>query len=246
LPLERHSTAGRRVAIELNFQTQLEEGMRPAFAAEDGWHAVCESVMPRPPKSGPRRNDAPPDAAVDLVALLRILRTLQRELEQLASRLSDDGEEADALASLFADLVERLSAVAGVSPRRRAARSPEEEKIMRAEAEAGVASLLIKRRADGTSEVTVNGRRSFRLPPKLTTLLAVLVASGRCEDDGLLEWRTTPEVATALNKRTGGSVPARSVPKLVFKLRKAFRDAGENWFLIQGSRARGVRVALRG
>ncbi len=203
--------------------------------------------MRRPPKRRPRPSDAAPaDARVDLVALLRVLRTLQRGLEQLAGPLSDQCDEADRLARLFADLVERLSGVAGVTPPRRAARSPEEEKVMRAEADVGVVSLEIKRRADGAGEVTVNGRRSFRLPPKLTTLLAILVAPGQCAGDGLLEWRTRSEVATALNKRTGGSTSPKSVPKLVFKLRQAFRDAGENWFLIQRCRERGVRVAVRG
>jgi hypothetical protein len=221
--------------------------MPPVLAADGGWHAACdETVMRRPPKSRPRPSDAPANAAVDLVALLRILRALQRGLEQLAGRLSDEAEEADALAKLFADLVDRLSGIAGVTSPRRAARSPEEENVMRAEAEAGVASLQIKRRADGAGDVTINGRRSFRLPPKLTTLLAVLVAPGRCADDGLLEWQTTSEVATALNKRTGGTTSPRSVPKLVYKLRKAFREEGENWFLIRASREHGVRVAVRG
>jgi len=117
---------------------------------------------------------------------------------------------------------------------------------MRAEAEAGVSSLQIMRRADGTAEVSVSGRRSFALAPKLATLLAVLVAPGDHADDGLLGWRTKAEVATALNKKTGGVLAPGAVPKLVYKLRRAFRDAGENWLLIQTNREQGVRLAVRG
>jgi hypothetical protein len=222
------------------------------FAADSAWHATCDRSddmsddMRRPPKIKARPANVTRADAVDLVALLKILRALQRELERVAGRLADEGEAADALARLFADLVARLSGVAGVTVPPRAARSPEEQGLMDAEAETGVVSLRIARRVDGSGDVSVNGRPPFRLPPKLTLLLAILVAPGPCAADGLLAWRSRAEVANALNKRTGGTASAASVPRLVYKLREAFRDAGENWLLIQRNRERGVRVALRG
>jgi hypothetical protein len=221
--------------------------MAPVLAADSGWHATCDASddMRRPPKSETPA-DAAPAGVVDLTALLKILKTLQRELERAAARLADEGEEADALARLFADLLERLSGVAGVAPPPRAAPSAEALRLMRAEAEAGVASLHIERRADGSADVSVNGRPSFRLPPKLALLLCVLVARRECDADGLLQWRSRAQVAEDLNKQTGGTASAASVPRLVFKLKKAIRDAGENWLVIRGDRERGVRVALRG
>ena len=116
---------------------------------------------------------------------------------------------------------------------------------MRAEAAAGVASLAITRQPDGAGAVSVNGRLPFRLQPKLAAFLAVLaVPAGRAED-GLVEWHSKAELAAALNKNTGGTTAPHGVAKLVYGLREAFRDAGENWLLIQTNRERGVRVALR-
>jgi hypothetical protein len=222
--------------------------MAPVLAADSGWHATCDASddMRRPPKTKTTSAAAAPADVVDLDALLKILKTLQRELERRAARLAEEGEEADALARFFADLVERLSGAAGVALPPRAAQSSEAQRLMRAEAEAGAASLHVERRADGSADVSVNGRPSFRLPRKLALLLTVLVASRECDADGLLAWRSRAQVAEDLNKQTGGTASAASVPRLVFKLKKAFGDAGENWLLIRGDRERGVRVALRG
>ena len=91
----------------------------------------------------------------------------------------------------------------------------------------------------------MNGRRSFRLPPQLATLVAVLTTPGPPAEDGLMRWPTNAEVAAALNKVAGGAVPRHRLPKLI-KLRTAFDDAGENSLLIQTNCKRGVRVAVRG
>ena len=115
---------------------------------------------------------------------------------------------------------------------------------MRAEARAGVPTLVIGWHADGAGEVSVNGRRSFRLPPKLAALLAVIADRDGEDDGGLVRWRTQAEVTTALNKRTGGTLGPRAVPGLVYKLREAFRDAGENWFLIDTNRQGEVRARV--
>ena len=191
--------------------------------------------------SGPLSNDA----AIDVVVLAKTFRRMQERLQRLAGRLSDACDDVDAAAKALEDLVRRLSGASEVTPRRHAVRSPEELRVMRAEEEAGASSLRVKRHADGTGEVSVSGRRSFALPPKLTLLLAVLVVPGDEADDGLLGWRTTSEVATALNKKTGGALAPAAVPKLAYKLRRAFRHAGENWLLIQTNRERGIRLAVR-
>ena len=184
-------------------------------------------------------------AGIDVVVLATSLRRVQASLQRLARELSDWMDKVDADAQKLERLVDRLSAVSGVTARRGTIRSPEDDRLMRAEAEAGATSLYVRCRPDGTGEVSVSGRKVFALSPKLTVLVGILLAPGDGAEDGLLGWYTTSEVATALNKRTGGSLAARRVPRLVYKLRRAFRDAGENWRLIQTSRERGVRLAVR-
>lgn len=116
---------------------------------------------------------------------------------------------------------------------------------MRAENDAGASTLYLSPHADGSCDVSVNSRRAFRLPPLLATLLTVLASQRGQAQDGLTDWQTKSEVAVALSKRTGRLVSASNVTKSVHMLRKAFRDAGENWLLVQTHRERGVRFALR-
>jgi hypothetical protein len=217
------------------------------LARPAGWHAACVRAdrMPDPargeiPLHGSRR-----DAAIDVVVLAKVFRRMQQRLQRLASRLSDACDVVDAAAKAMEELAQELPGVSEVSRQRGGVRSPEEQRVMRAEADAGASSLQVMRHADGTGEVSVNGRRPFALPPKLATLLAVLVVPGDEADDDLLGWHTKSMVAAALNKKTGGALSPGAVPKLVYKLRRAFRDAGENWLLIQTNRERGVRLAVR-
>jgi hypothetical protein len=210
----------------------------------------CDAVGVSTLAAAPAPDEPPsrgPDAAraIDVSVVARAFRRLQARLERLARHLSDVCDEVDAAAKALEDLVGRLAGVSSVTPRKGARRSPEDDRMMRAEAEAGAPSLDVRRLADGSGEVSVSGRRSFSLPPKLATVLELLLAPGDTADDGLLGWRTPVELAAALGKRVPGSVGARAVSRLVYKLRRCFRDAGENWRLIQTNRERGVRVAVR-
>ena len=128
---------------------------------------------------------------------------------------------------------------------RRVRCSPEELRVLRAEAAAGVSSLELTPDAEGYATVRVNGRQEFRLTPKLAALLAILAAPGRDAGDGLVGWRTRAEVARALSKRTGRAVSPTGVTQSMHMLRKAFRRAGENWFLFQKHSTYGIRFALR-
>jgi hypothetical protein len=211
--------------------------------------APCDAVGVSPLDAAPAPDEPPSrgsdaERTVDASVVVMAFRRLQAQLERLARRLSDMCDEVDAAAKALEDLVGRLAGVSSVTPRS-ARRSPEDDRMMRAEAEAGAPSLEVHRLADGTGEVSVSGRRSFSLPPKLATVLELLLAPGDTADDGLLGWRTPVELAAALGKRAPGSVGARAVSRLVYKLRRCFRDAGENSRLIQTNRERGVRVAVR-
>src|SRR6185369_9289728 len=103
---------------------------------------------------GPLRDDP----AIDAVGLARAAHRLKRRLQRLAKRLSDACDDVDAAAKAMEDLEERLVGVPELGRWHRVARSPEERRIMRAEAKAGASSLEVLRHADGRSEVSVNGR----------------------------------------------------------------------------------------
>lgn len=116
---------------------------------------------------------------------------------------------------------------------------------MRLEGEAGVSAVELRDHPDGSCDVRINGRPPFRVPPQPAILLSILVGTREPDLDGLVRWHTKAEVATALSKRTGHAVTPADVARIVHKLRKAFRDAGENEWLLHVRRARGVRFALR-
>jgi hypothetical protein len=175
------------------------------------------------------------------------LRRVQHQLERLAARLDDVRDNVDAAARALQVIVDQLPGALVMAPRG-AARPvvvPEEQAVLRAEADAGVPSLEVTPHADGSLDVRISGRRAFRLPSLLASLLSILAAPGPCAEDGLLGWRTKIEVAAALAKRTDHAVTPRDVTKIVHRLRKAFHEAGENWFLVQTHRQLGVRFALR-
>ena len=181
-------------------------------------------------------------------SLAAALVRVQRVLERFMWDLEDAREEAQLAVGALAELATLLSSggTAGArlaSPRVR--RSPEELRLMRAEAEAGVASMDLTFRSDGSATVRVNGRPPFTLTPKLAALLDILAAPGRDAGDGLVGWRTRAEVAAALSKRTGRSMSPTGVTQSIHVLRRTFRTAGENWLLFQKHSRLGVRFALR-
>jgi len=172
-------------------------------------------------------------------------RRLKAKLERVAGDLYDRGDTVDALAKELEHLLDALHEGAVIAPPARPARSAQEEHVMRAEAAAGATSVDVVRGVDGTCSVSIGGRRPFGVAPKIANLVTVLAVPGGITHDGLAGWRTHAEVATALNKRTGGALGPRGVPRVVHKLRRAFRDAGENHLLVQTNRRWGVRLAVR-
>jgi hypothetical protein len=174
------------------------------------------------------------------------LSRLKRVLERAASRLEDIVVEIDALAKEVED-VEGFPETPGVTapPRSRRRRSPQEQRVLRAEADAGVASLRLAWHADGSAELSVNGRPGVRLAPKLATLVAILATPGRYAEDGLPAWRDKGAVAAELSKRTGRTLRARDVTRDIYKLRRVLDRAGENEHIVVTNRRGGVRLAVR-
>ena len=174
-------------------------------------------------------------------------KELIRELVRLNSDLWRVSEKIVAVRKALLKFVEKLTSTPEGAAQGLPACSPDLA-LMRAEARAGVASLKIDRHADGSADVSVNGRRPLRLRPQLAALLTIIAGAGGKVDDHLVGWKTMAEIAAALsiNKR-GRAVSPGDVPKIVLRLREAFRSKGENWLLVQSRKATGeYRFAVRG
>lgn len=191
----------------------------------------------------------PRDDVTALVADPRFvlaLKRLQRQLERLAARLDAIRDVIDAAGGGLENLIDRLPGAITVAPRaHRALPSNADACFMRAEGEAGVTAIDLQEHADGSCDVRINGRRAFRVAPQPAALLAILVGTRQPDLDGFVRWRTKSEVATALGKLTGRPVTPAGVTGILHKLRGAFRDAGENVWLLHVRRERGIRFALR-
>src|SRR3989442_3357695 len=93
--------------------------------------------------------------------------------------------------------------------------------LMGAEADAGVASLKINRHADGSADVSVNGRRPLRLRPQLAALLTIIAGAGGNVDDHLVGWKTMAEIAAALSINARGPAGSpRDVPDIAVSFRE--------------------------
>lgn len=183
------------------------------------------------------------------MALLEQVHELVRRQRRLLERLSRAEELADALAF---DLEEVERALAGAQPeplaasRSRAAGPPNDRLSLRRTAEAGVGSLEVGWASDGAADVSLDGGKAFRLPSGLGELLEVLALDSGRSDDGLVGWKTLDELAILLGKRRGQPVRRHAVTQLVYRLRhELFARGAVNPYLVQSSRARGARFALR-
>lgn len=192
----------------------------------------------------------PRDDVTALVAdphFVLALKRLQRQLERLASRFDVMRDMIDAAGGGLENLVDRLPGAITVAPRSHVRTLPSSSDIrfMRTEGEAGVTAIDLQEHADGSCDVRINGRNAFRVPPQPAALLSVLVGTRQPDLDGFVRWHTRAEVATALGKLTGRPITPGNVTRILHKLRRIFRAAGENEWLLQVRRNHGIRIALR-
>jgi len=199
----------------------------------------------------PNQTRAVKDRPARRLDLLAQVREVARRHRVLLDRLSRAEEIADSLALELAQLEEDVAAGFEGSgllrPSRLAAAAPAAAgSVLRRTAEAGVASIEIEARPDGSFDVSVDGGKAFGLPPALGDLLSILVIdSGHSEDD-LVGWKTVDEVAILLAKRIGKPVRRHAATQHVYRLRRElFARGGVNPFLVQTNRRLGARFALR-
>ncbi len=172
------------------------------------------------------------------------LRAARAALERVTARVDDEVEKIARVAKILADLSREDAQIGDQGPAAKG-RESAQESVLREEARVGC-TLALAWKADGAADVRVNGGRTFRLPPKPAALLGVISEPGsRLASDGSAGWHSYAEVAAALGKITGRATSTRNVIQSIHKLRRAFRDAGQNWFLIHTDRRGAVRFALR-
>lgn len=113
-------------------------------------------------------------------------------------------------------------------------------------AESGTLSLEIKGRPDGMADIRIDGGKQFTLPPTLADLMTALSIDNGLSGDAFVGWKTVPEIAEYLAKRSGKAVTKRAITQNVYRLRKELFDrGGVNPYLVQTNRRRGVRFAVR-
>jgi hypothetical protein len=183
--------------------------------------------------------------------VLRDLRKLLSRQRSLARRISRDEELAD---SIVQDLVELEGAIAGerfanagdgAKEVRREARA-RAARTLRAAAGAGVTSLKVSKRADGSAGVRIDGGPEFELPKALADLLWVLAQDSGRSEDGLVGFKTLDEVGILLAKKQGRHSSRHAITQSIYRLRAFLGDrGGVNPFLVQTDRELGVRFALK-
>lgn len=198
------------------------------------------------PPAGTATRSAP---SVSGGAVLEQVRGLVRRQRRLLERLSRAEELADALALDLEGIERALAGAEGgelVPARERESECHADRRALRRTAEAGIGSLEVVWAVDGAAEVRVDGGKAFRLPAGLGELLEILTLDSGRSDDGLVGWKSLDEVAILLGKRHGTPVLRHAATQLVYRLRRElFARGAVNPYLVQSSRQRGVRVALR-
>jgi hypothetical protein len=219
--------------------TVLPLGRKPSGARQD----ETALASPRTPVTeGSYR-----EARRPIMSLSDRLRELQRALDKVTGHVENELDKISHAAAVLDEIAaEQASAgnTGGKAARTRS--SAGEPGALQEMAKAGALVMAISGNVDGSAEVRVNDGTSFRLQAKPAALLRIIAApGGRATGDSLVGWRSYAEVAAALSKETGRVTTRRNVVHTIYRLRKAFRLAGQNWFLIQTDRRGNVRFALR-
>jgi hypothetical protein len=237
----RNATYGARRGKARVAVTTAVRAARGLECFSSGRTAAMEGAM-KPTRRAPG-GAAPQGVRTSIEKLL----CKQRELERLANHFETGVERVDRIAKDLEDLVATWLSTADVDAVPALPRpAPAEAHVLQEEARAGASALDIRWNDDGSAEVRVNGGRAFRLQHRPALLLSIVAApGGHGGGVGQVGWRSYEEVAHGIAKADGRPVKRDDVTQTLFKLRRAFRAAEQNWFLIQSDRRGQVRFALR-
>lgn len=184
---------------------------------------------------------------LSFAALSLDVRRIQRRLERHAADFEDLSAAIDRVAHGLEQFRRALPPGIVSLPPEPSPCAPAREalRVLEKQAEAG-AVIAIEPNPDRSFLVSIDGRKSFHLPPLLGALLEIIVdptyAAAYATRGG---WRSYKEVAQLLRTRTGRTKSVRDVTKAIAKLRRVFEKAGENKFLIQTDRHGAVRFRRR-
>jgi len=167
------------------------------------------------------------------------LRTLRARLAVLANQASKTEELAD---DILMDCDELLGRLDGVKiPEGGAARA---DRRLRQQAQAGAVVLELRPRADGNTDVRVDGGKLVTLSPTLAELLTILAADSGKPAGALVAWKPKDEVLKLMREKLGKALSPHSLSQLVHRLRSTLRRNGVNPFLVMTNRSFGMRFAL--
>ncbi len=111
-----------------------------------------------------------------------------------------------------------------------------------------VNSVEIDFKFDGSGCVTVDGdaEATFRLPPDLAVLLAVLVEDDGKSDDALVPWKSYRDIGRRFLEKRGKRINSKHVlQNAVYRLRERLKEQKLNPLLVQYNPRRGYRFAVR-
>ena len=121
----------------------------------------------------------------------------------------------------------------------------EQQRILQAEARAGVNSVQIVLQPDGSAIVHIDGRSGVPLSPRLGQLMAILIPDSGVSPDHLIGWKSVTDITFALAKRTGGKFNKHNISALICRLREQLARHDNNRFLVQHHPQLGYRFALK-
>ncbi len=107
-----------------------------------------------------------------------------------------------------------------------------------------VYNLDIQKRYDDSIVVSINGGESFILGPRLAGVFQ-LISGGSCSSDDLIGWHSREEIMKSLHNFAGHELRIGYVNSLINLLKDKLTKAGYDRDLIQTSREKGVRLALK-
>jgi hypothetical protein len=107
-----------------------------------------------------------------------------------------------------------------------------------------VYNLDVQKRYDESIVVSINGGEPFILGPRLAGVFQ-FISEGGCSSDDLIGWRSREEILKSLPNFVGTELRIGYVNSLINLLKNKLTKAGYDRDLIQTSREKGVRLALK-
>jgi len=183
----------------------------------------------------------------DILALIRGVARRHRSLVNRISKIEMNASFIEyELFQLLKLIEQHFGEDANGAVRTATSDNRDSQESLRYLAETGVGAVHVAARADGLSDVRIDGGKSFTLPPILADLLGALASDSGFSEDAFVGWKSVDEIVKHLSIQTGKPVSKRALTQNIYRLRRElFSRGGVNPFLIQTNRRRGLRFALR-